>query len=746
MPQKLKEARIVRKNQLLLVFPLSDCECQDEELMNHFCGDVVKVDACKPSSDIPSLEKKTIFLCGDISKAENIELVDADQVYVIRELSQHYHSHSPWPVVSSGRVPLDVHGVGVMYRRFFDPSLNFFQRIHTEHSFQALTESNKPGVAHRTGIYLTPVEKKGDALHFNLLRCSSNLSGPTGNFASGDRCIVTSLNKEASVIFQDHAPLNHVLAQTYYNTPASGTAKQTKAKIKAHADKTKDMPANAIMAFCSFYDKLDRLELTSAFDFCLNGKPLASGLTQLHFRLKRTVVNSTLPSQFSVKLYPNSVFFMPISTNRLYTHEIRPSALDPEFLPTRLGYVVRCSKTQAVHMGGCTYVKSHGKLLALKPPTSPDVAEVKRLYAEENLTDALIEYRHPITFSLNKGDYQAPLMAFAAGFRCISLDLEDSIFPSLATSVKWEDIGRGRQGAVLVQPNGRGTPVVRTTTKYGNPAQCFSPALEQLAQLIQQQAGLKHSFNNALVEKYTNSYTTMGFHSDQALDLEVISVPVCSCTFSLVFVCFFLSLLVSLSRFLLYRRCSSLKIQEGTSIAVFSCYRNPDTIKVPRKLVVQSKEQGNLYEIPMTHKSCIVFSLDTNSRHKHKIVLDSFKQQQENEWLGVTFRTSKTFISYRNGCAYFEDSTALKLCPEASKGAFYQHRGRENREIGFVYPPLSFTVSGSDLVPPAGTSLNMTDSLQEEKMDAALSDYELASRTHCSCCKRFLVWQRNSKW
>jgi hypothetical protein len=64
-----------------------------------------------------------------------------------------------------------------------------------------------------------------------------------------------------------------------------------------------------------------------------------------------------------VTLYPESAFFMPLSTNRLYTHEIRPSGLDASLLPTRLGYVVRCSSTEAVHKHGQTFIKTQGNEL-----------------------------------------------------------------------------------------------------------------------------------------------------------------------------------------------------------------------------------------------------------------------------------------------------------------------------------------------------------------------------------------------
>jgi hypothetical protein len=309
-----------------------------------------------------------------------------------------------------GRVPILVHGVGVYYRRFFDLDLDLFNRIATEHTFQTLTESNKPGKAHRTGIYLTPVTQDGEELHFHLLRCSTNLSGPTENFRATDRYIVDALNQAAAAIFEHQAPLNHVLAQVYHNTPAAATQKQSKAKISAHADKTKDMPVNGIMAFCTCYDRLDKLQPLDkdAFDYGYKG---TSGLTKLHFRLKDAVSERpecTLPRQFTVTLYPNSVFFMPLSTNRLYTHEIRSSMLDAELLPTRLGYVVRCSSTEAVHKHGDTFLKRDGRLVPLEPPTIAGIDELRKLYTEENNTPDFIDYGDRFLFSMNAGDYLAP--------------------------------------------------------------------------------------------------------------------------------------------------------------------------------------------------------------------------------------------------------------------------------------------------------------------------------------------------
>ena len=401
------EARILDANNILVA--LSTLE--DKGLIKDFCGSVITVDDF--SSGLPSFSQKTVYLCGDVSRVSSLNLTAAERIFVIRELSHGYNEDDgkTWALVDLGQVPILVHGVGVYYRRFFDPGFDHFNRICTEHAFQSLTESTKPGKAHRTGIYLTPVKQDGEDLHFRLLRCSTNLSGPTENFRANDRRIVDALNQEAAFIFQNQAQLNHVLAQIYHNTPAATAPKQSKARISAHADKTKDMPVNGIMAFCTFYDQLDKLRpLTKddAFDYSYKG---TSGLTRLRFRLKEPVVERpgcTLPTQFTLTLYPNSVFFMPLSTNRLYTHEIQSSALDAELLPTRLGYVVRCSSAEAVHKNGHTFLKMGGKLVKLAPPTLEGMNELRKLYAEENKTQASIDYGDKFLFSMNMGDYIAP--------------------------------------------------------------------------------------------------------------------------------------------------------------------------------------------------------------------------------------------------------------------------------------------------------------------------------------------------
>lgn len=241
-----------------------------------------------------------------------------------------------------------------------------------------------------------------------------------------------------------------------------------------------------------------------------------------------------------------------------------------------------------------------------------------------------------------------------------TLSTEKNLFAELSASVHWEDVGKGRRGAVLTKVDeAGGVALVRTTTRYDNPAQRFRAVHERLAQRIQERTALSADLNNALIEIYTSACTTMGSHSDQALDLA-----------------------------------------DDSCIAVFSCYRYPDA-SPPRKLIFASKASGGeKFEIPLTHDSIVVFSVDSNRRFKHKIVLDTPDRQTENQWLGVTFRTSKTFVRFHDGHAYLSQGARLISADDEQRKEFYHLRRRENNETDFTYPPLSYTVSESDLMPP----------------------------------------------
>lgn len=248
-----------------------------------------------------------------------------------------------------------------------------------------------------------------------------------------------------------------------------------------------------------------------------------------------------------------------------------------------------------------------------------------------------------------------------------SFPTEENLFAELSASALLEDVGKGRRGAVLSRiDEARGVPLVRTTTRYNSPTQRFRAVHERLARRIQERAALPVELNNALIESYTNAYTTMGSHSDQALDLA-----------------------------------------NGSYIAVFSCYQHPEAGQ-PRKLIFESKGSGGAkkgsggakFEIPLAHNSVVVFSVDSNRRLKHKIILDAPGRTVDNQWLGVTFRTSKTFVRFRDGNAYLPQDVRLTSGDDEQRHEFYQLRRRENNETDFIYPPLTYTISESDLMPP----------------------------------------------
>ena len=142
------------------------------------------------------------------------------------------------------------------------------------------------------------------------------------------------------------------------------------------------------------------------FDLCYKN---TSVLTTLHFKPKTT---DGMLKTFSVTLYPNSVFMIPLSTNRLYTHEIRPSVLDGSMIPTRMGYVVRFSKTNAiydVYLGTYIY-KNVDEWLFLRKGTEEEIEHLRDLYLKENKTTDVIDYNEPVWFSMNSGDYKKPIM------------------------------------------------------------------------------------------------------------------------------------------------------------------------------------------------------------------------------------------------------------------------------------------------------------------------------------------------
>jgi len=173
-------------------------------------------------------------------------------------------------------------------------------------------------------------------------------------------------------------------------------------------------------------------------------------------------------------------------------------------------------------------------------------------------------------------------------------------------------------------------------------------------------ASLGLAFNNALIENYTNDYAKMGFHSDQALDLE-----------------------------------------DNSHIALFSCYKDPNLAGLPRMLVIEPKDApGETIAIPLPHLSVVIFSLGANMRYRHKITLDRSANPPENQWLGITFRTSKTFVQFQNNQPILNNGAPLTLADETEAREFYTLRRRENKELDFSYHQINYTISASDMMVP----------------------------------------------
>lgn len=434
------ENKILTNNNILLCLDYKTINEQyDKEyqyIKDNFCGVVYDNNI----DDLPdNLSNIIVFMCGDIKKIhEHLpQNVNIHVKAIIEELSYncdflHYNK------IGIGQVPINIHNVGIYFRRFYN-DIDYFGSIKNEHKFQKLTESNKKSNAFRKGIYMTNVqtEENGD-IKFNLLRCSSNLDGPTDNFKDTDHKIINKINSIQQYFFEQKVELNHVLAQIYenqktnrfvifmmfvvnyiwsflFNKPYFNTKNtEKKAKIKAHSDKTKDMPSNAIMAFCTFYDFNENKKINKSkndlFDYCYNN---TSVLTKLHFRLKDVISKDEnykdYAKQFTITLYPNSVFLIPLSTNRLYTHEIKPSELPIDKIPTRMGYVIRCSSTEAIYKDGETFIVDGdgNKKLEKCDHESDDVKKLRELYFKENTTIDFIDYGK-IYFSMNEGDYKKP--------------------------------------------------------------------------------------------------------------------------------------------------------------------------------------------------------------------------------------------------------------------------------------------------------------------------------------------------
>ena len=350
-------------------------EMRDEDLpfiITDFCG----VTEYSLRTDYQGI---TIYFCGNVELVEHIP-----NVIIIGDFCYN-NSSTTHKVISWQQVPRNVNNVGMFVDRCFEPG--YYDRICADHEFQNLTESNKPSNAFRTGVYVTDVAEINNGTHFHLLRCSSNFSGPTCGKEQSDMEIMETVNNYSEKFYKQSVDMNHALIQKYNNNTDTGK----KAAIKQHSDKTKDMPANGLLAFCTFYNDDDITEQQT---------------TKMRFKLKSDVEGDYI-EKFDVVFTPNSLFIISLHMNRLYTHEIIPGQLEAAKLPTRIGYVLRASTTLAIWRDNKTYIIKDCNENELIEPYDEGVNRLKDIYYQENMTSNKVTYEG-FDFSLNKGDYTKP--------------------------------------------------------------------------------------------------------------------------------------------------------------------------------------------------------------------------------------------------------------------------------------------------------------------------------------------------
>jgi hypothetical protein len=223
---------------------------------------------------------------------------------------------------------------------------------------------------------------------------------------------------------------------------------------------------------------------------------------------------------------------------------------------------------------------------------------------------------------------------------------QNNSFSTLTNGIVFEKTIPGRKVAILANELSP-LPLVRTTTKYDNFPQLFTPEIKSLIGALP--AGFR--VNNIMAEIYSDQSNKMRFHSDQALDLE-----------------------------------------SGSLIGIFSCYSSANV--GIRNLIIRDKTTLAQTDcIEMTEGSFIVFSLKFNKLYQHKIILDAGRRNGAGEWLGLTMRLSKTLITFINESAYFANGEPLTLATAEQKKEFMRLKARENKEADFDYSGISITYS-----------------------------------------------------
>lgn len=230
---------------------------------------------------------------------------------------------------------------------------------------------------------------------------------------------------------------------------------------------------------------------------------------------------------------------------------------------------------------------------------------------------------------------------------CIKLQ-NDYLFYELS-NINFEEITKGRKAINLVEKIDNTFSVVRTTSKYNNKSILFKQIHYDIINDIKQNIKFDIDFNNALMELYTTDYKVMKYHSDCGLDLK-----------------------------------------ESSFICVYSNYSNKN---YNRTLKVKHKIKDIDYSIELEHNSCVIFSTDFNKYYTHKII---YNNKSQDDWLGITFRLSKSFITFRD-TKTFLNKELIKMGTECE---FYKYKSNENKSTSFNYLEINYSISPGDFINP----------------------------------------------
>lgn len=195
-------------------------------------------------------------------------------------------------------------------------------------------------------------------------------------------------------------------------------------------------------------------------------------------------------------------------------------------------------------------------------------------------------------------------------------------------------------------------PINRTITPTCITDVNFSEIENTIISKIQKRSNLYFNPNVANIEIFNNEYRTMRYYTDSMLDLY-----------------------------------------DGSHIAIFSYYKCTCKKLCERTLYFKNKVTNEGTKVSLKNNSVIIFSLDTNKKYLHKIVLEN-KKNTECKWLGITFKQSIRYIHKPindiSSIFTFPEMSLLNRASDKNMEEFYKLKSEENKLIDFKYPYIGY--------------------------------------------------------